>query len=72
MRIVSHQPFCGRKQAIEENIDIANSTQVFERLDGRLKIAQTDVGRQLQAQSEDLRNLVEAYKAGAVLEDHRE
>ena len=72
MRIVSHQPFCGRKQAIEENVDIANSTQVFERLEGRLKIAQTDVGRQLQAQSDDLRNLVDAYKAGAVLEDHRE
>ena len=72
MRIVSHQPFCGRKEAIEENKDIANSSQVFERMESRLKIAQTDIGRKLQAQSDDLRNLVEAFKAGAVLEDHRE
>ena len=72
MRIVSHQPFCGRKLAIEENRDIANRSQVFERMESRLKIAQTDIGRQLQVQSEDLRNLVEAFKAGAVLEDHKE
>ena len=64
--------FCGRKEAIEENKDIANSSQVFERMESRLKIAQTDIGRKLQAQSDDLRNLVEAFKAGAVLEDHRE
>ena len=72
MQIVSHQPFCGRKQAIEENMDIANSTQVFERMERRLKVAQTDLGRQIQAQSDDLRNLVEAYRAGVLLEDHRE
>ena len=72
MRIVSHQPFCGRKEAIEENKDIANSSQVFERMESRLKIAQTDIGRKLQAQSNALRDLVEAFKAGAVLEDHRE
>ena len=41
-------------------------------MESRLKIAQTDIGRKLQAQSDDLRNLVEAFKAGAVLEDHRE
>ena len=58
--------------AIEENRDIANRSQVFERMESRLKIAQTDIGRQLQVQSEDLRNLVEAFKAGAVLEDHKE
>ena len=72
MRIVSHQPFCGRRLAIEENMDIANRSQVFERMESRLKIAQTDIGRKLQAQSDDLRNLVEAFKAGAVLEDHKE
>ena len=72
LRIVSHQPFCGRKTAIEENKDIANSSRVFERMDTRIKIAQTDIGAKLQAQANALRDLLCAYKAGAVPEDHRE
>ena len=72
LRIVSHEPFCGRKTAIEKNIDIANSSRVFERMDTRIKIAQTDIGAKLQAQADALRDLLSAYKAGAVPEDHRE
>jgi len=45
---------------------------VFERMEQRIKIAQTDVGRQLQTQIDDLRQLLQAYKAGAVTEDHNE
>lgn len=72
LRLVSHQPFCGQKTAIEENVDIASSSEVFERMEARIKIAQTDVGKKLQAQADALRDLLEAYRAGAVLEDHRE
>ena len=72
LRIVSHEPFCGRKTAIEKNMDIANSSRVFERMDARIKIAQTDIGAKLQAQANALRDLLSAYKAGAVPEDHRE
>ena len=72
LRIVSHEPFCGRKMAIEHNIDIASSSKVFERMEARIKIAQTDIGRKLQAQADDLHALVEAYKSGAVPEDHKD
>ena len=72
LRIVSHEPFCGRKTAIEQNVDIANSSRAFERMDTRIKIAQTDIGAKLQAQADALRDLLSAYKAGAVPEDHRE
>ena len=72
LRLVSHQPFCGQRTAIEENVDIASSSDVFERMEARIKIAQTDVGKKLQAQADALRDLLEAYRAGAVLEDHRE
>ena len=71
LRIVSHEPFCGQKTAIEENQDIVNNSQVFERMDARIKIAQTDIGRKLQAQADALRDLLAAYKAGAVPEDHK-
>lgn len=72
LRIVSHEPFCGRKMAIEHNIDIASSSKVFERMEARIKIAQSDIGRKLQSQADALHALVEAYKSGAVPEDHKD
>lgn len=69
-RIVSHQPFAGREKAIRENFDIASSTEIFERLDGRQKIKETDIGRDLQTQIDDLRALLNAYRDGVVQEDH--
>ena len=70
-RIVSHQPFAGQQDAIENNHDIANSSDVFERLSSRMRISQTDIGRTLQAQSNDLCLLLEAYRSGAVTEGHQ-
>lgn len=70
-RIVSHQPFEGRLKAIHENHDIANKSQVFEKMESRVKIAQTDQGRELQTRVDDLLMLLEAYRSGAVTEDHK-
>lgn len=52
--------------------DIANNSLIFERMDARVKIAETDIGKKLQAQANDLRRLLEAYRAGAVTEDHKD
>ena len=71
-RLVSHQPFVGREEAIRSSQDIASTSVVFERLETRLKIAGTDVGRQLQEQIDDLMSLLDAYRSGAIAEDHRE
>ena len=71
-RIVAHQPFAGRERAIRENFDISSSTDVFERLEHRQLIQETDRGREIRARIEDLRLLLSAYRDGAVLEDHRE
>ena len=70
IRIVSHQPFEGRYDAIHNDHDIANDSLIFERMETRVKIAETDIGRKLQAQADDLRRLLEAFKSGAVTEDH--
>ncbi|MBR6527246.1 MAG: fructose-1,6-bisphosphatase [Lachnospiraceae bacterium] len=72
LRIVSHQPFAGREDAIRKNHDIANDSVIFETLETRMKIRETDQGRDLHAQVEDLMRLLEAYKSGAVTEDHQE
>ena len=69
-RIVAHQPFAGRKKAIEENWDIASTYDIFERMNHRRKIAQTDIGKKLKAQSDDLMLLLQAYKDGAIVEQH--
>lgn len=70
IRIVAHQPFAGKEKAVRENWDIASTSNVFERMESRMKIAETDIGHQLQAQVDDLRALLCAYKTGAVTEDH--
>lgn len=70
IRIVSHQPFAGRHDAIYNNHDIANDSLVFERMESRMKVAQTDLGHELQMQINDLLALLEAYRNGAVPEAH--
>jgi len=71
MRIVSHQPFEGRLKAIQENHDIANESLIFEQMETRMKVAQTDQGRQLQQRVDDLLMLLSAFRSGAVAEDHK-
>ena len=70
-RIVAHQPFSGKEKAIRENLGIASSTEIFERLEAREKIEETDIGRELERQIADLRALLDAYRDGAVKEEHR-
>ena len=69
-RIVSHQPFAGKADAIRNNRDIANDSVIFEKLDHRMKVSETDEGQVLQAQVDDLMALLSAYRAGAVTENH--
>ena len=70
-RIVSHQPFDGRDNAITLNHDIDSYSVVFETLEKQAKIARTDHGRRLQSQVDDLKLLLDAYRAGVVTEDHK-
>ncbi|HWS42942.1 MAG TPA: fructose-1,6-bisphosphatase [Pseudoflavonifractor sp.] len=72
LRIVSHKPFDGKEKAIRKNKDISSSSVIFERMDKRIKISETDIGIELQRQADDLKALLRAYRSGAVKEDHRE
>jgi fructose-1,6-bisphosphatase-3 len=71
-RIVSHQPFSGKYDAIHKNDDIANDSLIFEKMATRMKVSETDEGYQLQAQVDDLLDLLDAFRSGAVTEDHKE
>ena len=70
MRMVSHEPFEGRRNAILRNHDIANNDLIFEHMEGRLKIAQTDQGKELQTQVDDLMDLLAAYRLGLIQENN--
>ena len=69
-RLVSHQPFTSRQDAINHNDDIANSSVIFEKLEHRMKVSETDEGRDLMDQVRDLQDLLDAYRTGAVTEYH--
>ena len=71
LRIISHQPFAGKEKAVKENFDISSTGRVFEKLDRRMMVGGTDEGKRLKAEIADLRRLLEAFRAGAVKEDHR-
>ncbi len=71
-RIVSHQPFAGKWNAVHKNSDILNESDIFEKLETRMRIHQTDEGIELQSRVDDLMMLLEAYRSGAVTEDHQD
>ena len=70
LRIVSHQPFAGKQDAIRNNRDIVSDSVIFERMEKRMKVAETDEGKAVQERVDDLLRLLEAYRSGAVKEDH--
>ena len=70
-RLVAHQPFVGKAEAIRKNYDIASTSQIFERLDSRATIEDTDNGHRMQAQVDDLLDLLRAYRSGAIVESHK-
>ena len=71
LRIVSHQPFAGKYNALHKNDDIANDSLIFEKLESRMRVSQTDEGTELQTRVDDLMLLLEAYRTGAVTENHK-
>ena len=67
---MAHQPFAGKYNAIHKNQDIEGDQHIIEKIENRMKISETDDGRELQTQVDDLMDLLEAYRSGAVTENH--
>ena len=69
-RMVSHQPFTGRHNAVHNNDDIQRDYVVFEELEERMRVSATDEGRELKLRVEELMDLLTAYRTGTVAENH--
>lgn len=66
MKIVQHQPFESAEKAITEGVDIISSTSVVEFVSNRMLVRNTDNGKLLRQQIEDLKDLLSAYRCGLV------
>lgn len=66
--LVQHEPFTNVEDAVREGRDIKSNIQIVENIGRRLLVADTDRGRELKAQIEDLRELLYAYRHGFIKE----
>ncbi len=63
LRIKAHQPFESIEKALSENIDIVSDSQYVETEKERLLVKDTDNGRHIMEEIDDLYTLLEFYKS---------
>ena len=68
LSLIQHQPFESTKKAIEQGRDIISSRMVVETTTERIHVRDTDIGKELQRQINDLEQLLEAYSSGLIAE----
>ena len=68
LRLVSHEPFKSRVDAIINEKDIHSDSVVVEKVNRRHLVADTDAGKEMKKTVEDLIELLNAYKEGLILE----
>ncbi len=62
LRLCAHEPFDTIEKAIENRSDIHSEVTVFETRENRLRVSDTDTGRELAEQVEGLKALLEYYQ----------
>ena len=66
MRIKAHRPFESVEKALKENKDIDSDTEVFETEGTRVRVKDSDNGKQIAERIADLEMLLVAYRSGLV------
>jgi fructose-1,6-bisphosphatase III len=66
--LAAHHPFESAQKAIEEELNIDSTTQILERNEVRIRVKDTDLGRNIQQQMDDLQALLTAYRTGLIQE----
>lgn len=66
IRIISHEPFDGARDAIRNNKDILSTSVIFETVQSRIKVGETDEGEEIRENIEGLRLLLKAYRSGVL------
>lgn len=68
-QLVQHEPFKSRQLAIEEGLDIKSTTVLVELAQNRMRVMDTDKGKELRVQIRDLEELLAAYRMGLIQEE---
>ena len=66
--LAAHEPFESTEAAIEKESDIHSDSIVVKRVLERKLVGDTDIGKDLKEQIEDLECLLEAYRSGKIAE----
>lgn len=66
--LASHQPFETTQKAVLEELDIDSKTEIIHSHPRRLYVSDTDRGREIQKQIDDLEVLLQAYREGLIKE----
>lgn len=66
--LAMNEPFESKTKAIEEGLDIRTQTVLKENIAKRKRVADTDIGKKLQEEIGDLKQLLTAYKEGIIKE----
>jgi fructose-1,6-bisphosphatase-3 len=68
LKLTSHEPFESTSAAIEKETDILSTTVVLEVAIARKRVEDTDIGKDIKYQIEDLKMLLDAYRQGLIKE----
>lgn len=66
--LAAHEPFESTESAIERESDIHSESVVVQRAAERKLVGDTDAGKDMKEQIEDLKILLEAYRSGRIAE----
>lgn len=67
-QLVQHEPFSSAEDAVARCTDIVSTTQIVEMNSDHLRVRDTDIGRELQQQIDELELLLYAYRNGIIKE----
>lgn len=67
-QLVQHEPFSSTEDAVINGTDIVSTTQIVELSSHRMRVRDTDKGRELQSQINELMELLYAFRHGIIKE----
>lgn len=70
-QLVKHEPFSSAEDAVIHGTDIVSTTQIVEMSAHRMRVRDTDKGKELQGQIDELVELLYAFRHGIVKERNR-
>ena len=71
MRLVAHETFESKEDAIQKESDIFSDSIVIETAVNRLRVADTDIGAEIMESIRHLELLLQAYQDGSIIEQVR-